>query len=151
MLACTSSLRKGKRKTYSLGIDLIDVGQSFGKDVAWHLIAKLVSKLRRFALSTHDRSSCIGDRARHDTADRRGEFEDVSDGFGIDEFVLTPQAWFNRGSFFIAKVLSWFVGYLTGTFFCDNTTAQFFPRTPTEVMFAAVMALNAYSDRFPPC
>jgi hypothetical protein len=35
---------------------------------------------------------------------------------------------------------------LTGTFFCDRTTAQFLPLTPTEVMFAAVMALNAYSD-----
>jgi len=34
----------------------------------------------------------------------------------------------------------------TGTFFCDSTTAQFFPRTPTEVMFAAVMALKAYSS-----
>jgi hypothetical protein len=34
---------------------------------------------------------------------------------------------------------------LSGTFFCDSTTAQSFPRTPTEVMFAAVMALNAYS------
>ena len=33
----------------------------------------------------------------------------------------------------------------TGTFFCDKTTAQSFPLTPTEVMFAAVMALNAYS------
>ena len=33
----------------------------------------------------------------------------------------------------------------TGTFFCDITTAQFFPRTPTDVMFAAVMALKAYS------
>jgi hypothetical protein len=35
---------------------------------------------------------------------------------------------------------------LTGTFFCDRTTAQFFPRTPTDVIFAAVMALKAYSD-----
>lgn len=33
----------------------------------------------------------------------------------------------------------------TGTFFCDMTTAQFLPRTPTDVMLAAVMALNAYS------
>lgn len=33
----------------------------------------------------------------------------------------------------------------TGTFFCDMTTAQAFPLTPTEVMLAAVMALNAYS------
>jgi len=34
---------------------------------------------------------------------------------------------------------------LSGTFFCEMTTAQSLPRTPTEVMFAAVMALNAYS------
>jgi hypothetical protein len=27
------------------------------------------------------------------------------------------------------------------------TTAQFLPRTPTEVMFAAVIALKAYSTR----
>jgi hypothetical protein len=33
----------------------------------------------------------------------------------------------------------------TGTFFWDMTTAQLFPRTPMEVMFAAVMALKAYS------
>jgi hypothetical protein len=33
----------------------------------------------------------------------------------------------------------------TGTFFCDRTTAQSLPRTPTDVMFAAVIALNAYS------
>ena len=37
------------------------------------------------------------------------------------------------------------LGVRTGTFFCDSTTAQSFPRTPTDVMFAAVMALNAYS------
>ena len=35
----------------------------------------------------------------------------------------------------------------TGTFFCEITTAQSFPRTPTEVMLAAVMALNAYSEQ----
>lgn len=34
---------------------------------------------------------------------------------------------------------------LTATFFCDSTTAQFFPLTPIEVMLADVMALNAYS------
>jgi hypothetical protein len=33
----------------------------------------------------------------------------------------------------------------TGTFFCDRTTAQSLPRTPMDVMFAAVIALNAYS------
>lgn len=34
---------------------------------------------------------------------------------------------------------------LTGTFFCDRTTAQSLPRTPTDMMLAAVIALNAYS------
>ena len=33
----------------------------------------------------------------------------------------------------------------TGTFFCERTTAQSLPRTPIDVMFAAVIALNAYS------
>jgi hypothetical protein len=33
----------------------------------------------------------------------------------------------------------------TGTFFCEMTTAQSLPRTPRDVMFAAVIALNAYS------
>lgn len=33
----------------------------------------------------------------------------------------------------------------TGTFFCDSTTAQSLPRTPTDRMLAAVMALKAYS------
>lgn len=33
----------------------------------------------------------------------------------------------------------------TGTFFCEITTAQFFPRIPREVMLAEVIALNAYS------
>lgn len=36
---------------------------------------------------------------------------------------------------------------LTGTFFCEITTAQSLPRTPNEVMFAAVIALKAYSAR----
>ena len=36
---------------------------------------------------------------------------------------------------------------LTGTFFCERTTAQSLPRTPIDVIFAAVMALNAYSDQ----
>jgi hypothetical protein len=35
---------------------------------------------------------------------------------------------------------------LTGTFFCEMTTAQSFPLTPMEVMLAAVMALKAYSE-----
>lgn len=34
---------------------------------------------------------------------------------------------------------------LTGTFFWESTTTQLFPLTPIDVMFAAVMALKAYS------
>jgi hypothetical protein len=37
------------------------------------------------------------------------------------------------------------MGVRTGTFFCEMTTAQSLPLTPTDVMLAAVMALNAYS------
>jgi hypothetical protein len=36
-------------------------------------------------------------------------------------------------------------GQHTGTFFCDNTTAQSLPLTPMDMIFAAVMALKAYS------
>jgi hypothetical protein len=36
---------------------------------------------------------------------------------------------------------------LTGTFFCDNTTAQSLPLMPTDMMFAAVIALKAYSKQ----
>lgn len=38
------------------------------------------------------------------------------------------------------------VGGPTGTFFCDRTTAQFLPRTPIDMMLAAVIALKAYSE-----
>ena len=34
----------------------------------------------------------------------------------------------------------------TGTFFWDKITAQFLPRTPTDVILAAVIALKAYSE-----
>lgn len=35
----------------------------------------------------------------------------------------------------------------TGTFFWERTTAQSLPLTPIDMMFAAVMALKAYSVR----
>jgi len=38
---------------------------------------------------------------------------------------------------------------LTGTFFCDNTTAQSLPLTPIDMIFAAVIALKAYSILMP--
>ena len=37
------------------------------------------------------------------------------------------------------------VELLTGTFFCDSTTAQSLPLIPTDSMFAPVIALKAYS------
>ena len=37
---------------------------------------------------------------------------------------------------------------LTGTFFCERTTAQSLPRIPIEVIFAAVIALKAYSGNY---
>lgn len=39
----------------------------------------------------------------------------------------------------------WAIQIPTGTFFCDKTTAQSLPRRPTDMMFAAVIALKAYS------
>ena len=36
-------------------------------------------------------------------------------------------------------------GQLTGTFFWDKTTAQSLPLMPIDMMFAAVIALKAYS------
>lgn len=34
----------------SLGVDLVDIRQPFGEDIAWHFISKFVSKFSRFAL-----------------------------------------------------------------------------------------------------
>lgn len=63
-------------------------------------------------------------------------------GYGgrVDEFILDSRSISSSRSVHH----SWYVGP-TGTFFCDSTTAQCFPLTPTDVMLAAVMALNAYS------
>lgn len=63
----------------------------------------------------------------------------MGDGGWIDQLVLEG-----------GRVSIWFIlgiGHVfrTGTFFWDKTTAQFFPRTPTDVMLAAVIALKAYS------
>ena len=60
----------------------------------------------------------------------------MGDGGGINQFVLGQLA-----QAFISRTRS----EHTGTFFCDSTTAHEFPLTPTDVIFAAVMALKAYS------
>lgn len=54
---------------YALSVDLGDIGQSLGKDIAWHLIAVLVSELGGLALCALGEGSGVGDGARHDTAD----------------------------------------------------------------------------------
>jgi hypothetical protein len=61
----------------------------------------------------------------------------VGDGGGIDELVLKACV---NSLFPLTGPMT-----RTGTFFCEMTTAQSLPRTPNDVMFAAVIALNAYS------
>ena len=122
--------------THPLGVDLADVGKTLGQHVAWHLISKLVPKLARLALRALGKGSGIGDGACHDAANRRRDLEDVGDRLGIDEFVL-----------FVSELMMGGGGSKpTGTFFWDRTTAQFLPRTPIDMMLAAVMALKAYSE-----
>lgn len=52
--------------TYSLCVNLTDVGKPLGQNVGGHLVAKLVSKLGRFALRSLGEGSGIGDRASDD-------------------------------------------------------------------------------------
>ena len=50
-------------------------------------------------------------------------------------------------SYHIISLVRWSrpVNHHTGTFFCESTTAQSLPLTPMDMIFAAVMALKAYS------
>lgn len=127
-------------KAHPLCVDLVDVGKSLGENVARHLVAVLVSEFGRFAASTVNAGSGIGYGAGHDAADGGRQSEDMRNGGRIDQFVL---------EFFLESVTDQGAKAgglgLTATFFCDSTTAQSFPLTPSEVMFAEVMALNAYS------
>lgn len=68
---------KSRAPPYALSVDLGDIGQSLGKNVAWHLVAILVSELGGLALCSLGESSGVGDGACHDTADRGGYLEDV--------------------------------------------------------------------------
>lgn len=54
---------------YALSVDLGDIGQSLGKNVARHLVAVLVSELGSLALCALGKGSGVGDGACHDTAD----------------------------------------------------------------------------------
>lgn len=126
---------------YPLGVDLADVGQPLGHDVAGHLVAVLVPELSSLRLRALGEGTSVGDGSGDDAADRRGELEDVGDGGGIDELVL----WRGQGQGPVGEGRAG--AEHTGTFFCERTTAQSLPRTPIDMMFAAVMALKAYSVR----
>ena len=54
---------------YALSVDLGDIGQSLGEDVAWHFIAVLVSELGSLALCALREGSGVGNGACHDAAD----------------------------------------------------------------------------------
>jgi hypothetical protein len=80
---------QAQSRTYSLRVDLADVGQSLGQHVTGHLISILVSELSSLALSTLRKRTGIRDRAGHDAANRRRDLEDVRDGRRVDQFVLS--------------------------------------------------------------
>jgi hypothetical protein len=124
---------------YALCVDLADVGYPLGQDIAGHLVAKLVAELGSFTAGSAHGCPCICNGPGHDTTDRWGEPEDVRDGGGVDKLVLCARV--NDMPDLMGSTTH------TGTFFCEMTTAQSLPRTPSDVMFAAVMALNAYSMR----
>ena len=64
----------------------------------------------------------------------------MGDGGGLDQLVLQAIV-----STTLAPLVGQAMMQRTGTFFCEMTTAQSLPLTPNDVMFAAVIALNAYS------
>src|SRR3569833_2107105 len=74
--------------SYSLGVDLADIGQSLGQGIARHLVTILVSELGRVALRPLSESSGIGYGPRHDATDRGRDLEDVRDRRGINKLVL---------------------------------------------------------------
>ena len=73
--------------THPLCVDLGDVCETLGQDVAGHLVAKLVPELGGLSSRPHDRGAGVCDGARHDAADRGRQLVDVRDGRGVDELV----------------------------------------------------------------
>lgn len=74
--------------TYSLRVDLADVGQALGQCIGRHLVSKLVSEFGSLALCSLGKSSSIGNRSRDNAADRGRDFENVSNGGWVDQFIL---------------------------------------------------------------
>jgi hypothetical protein len=126
---------------YPLGVHLADVGQPLGQGITRHLVAVLVPELSCLGLRTLGEGAGVGDGSGNDAANRGGQLEDVGDGGGIDELVLGRCE--HLGNACAGGDGIWLKR--TGTFFWDRTTAESFPRTPIDMMFAAVMALKAYS------
>jgi len=61
----------GNIATHALSVDLADICEPLGKDVAGHLISIFVPELSRFASCSCDRTSCICDGPCHDAANGR--------------------------------------------------------------------------------
>lgn len=70
--------------SYALSIDLGDVCQPLGHNIAWHLVAVFVFELGSLTLGTLSKRSSICDGTRHDAANGGRDLEDVGDGGGID-------------------------------------------------------------------
>ena len=69
---------KGRRlMTDSLGVDLADVGQSLGQDVARHLVSIFVPELGSLSLSALRISPSVGDGTGHNAANRGGYLEEM--------------------------------------------------------------------------
>lgn len=66
--------------SYTLGVDLGDVGQPLGHNIAWHLVTVLVFELGSLALGALSKRPGICDGTRHDATNGRRDLEDVGDG-----------------------------------------------------------------------
>lgn len=74
--------------TYSLRVDLADVGETLGQGIGGHLVAVLVSELGSFTLCSLRKGSSVGDGSSNNAANARGYLKDVRDGSRVDQLVL---------------------------------------------------------------
>lgn len=74
--------------TYSLRIDLADVGETLCERIGGHLVPVLVSEFGGLTLRSLRKGSGVGNGAGYDTADGGGDFEDVGDGSRVNQLVL---------------------------------------------------------------
>lgn len=70
--------------SYTLSINLGDVCQPLGHNIAWHLVAVFVFEFGSLALGTLRKRPGICDGTRHDATNRGRDLEDVGDGRWID-------------------------------------------------------------------